>query len=178
MIDPPVDEDEAPLPDGEVVALPLQVGRPFQLSFPSAYEPYLLLDGRRVRLDEGPDTRALLIWCARRTAPLWRALEDRRVLLGTLVEGDVLAHDVCELDEDSVDAEAADAYSFDDHTAMRARLEPAGQKMAPFSLLGPLGTRADIDRRVRAVYAPGTRIEIRVEDGGHVVSRRRMKVGR
>lgn len=169
VIEAPLDNDDAPLPDGEVVVLPLPVGRPLQLSFPSPYEPYLLLDGRRVRLDEGPDTRALLIWSSRRTAPLWRALEEGRALLGTLVDGEVLAHDVCVLEETPV---------FEDHTSLRARLEPASQQVAPFSLLGSLGTRADIDRRVRALYAPGTRIEVRVEDGGRVVSRRHTKVGR
>jgi hypothetical protein len=169
VIELAIDDDDAPLPEGEVVALPLPSGRPFQLSFPSPYEPYLLLDGRRVRQDEGPDTRALLIWSARRTPALWRALEEQRVLLGTLVDGEALAHDVCEREE---------PHAFDDHASLRARLEPAGQKMPAFSLLGPLATRTDIERRARAIYAPGTHIELRVEDGGHVISRRRMKVGR
>lgn len=169
MIELAVDDEEAPLPEGEVVALPLPSGRPFQLSFPSQYESYLLLDGRRVRRDEGPDTRALLIWSARRTPALWRALEEYRVLLGTLVDGEAIAHDVCDREE---------PLRFDDHASLRARLEPAGQKMPAFSLLGPLSTRADIERRARAIYAPGTHIELRVEDGGHVISRRRIKVGR
>jgi hypothetical protein len=168
-IEPAIDDDDAPLPEGEIVALPLPSGRPFQLSFPSPHEVFLLLDGRRVRHDEGPDTRALLIWSARRSPALWRALEEQRVLLGTLVDGEALAHDVCDRE---------DPPTFDDHSSLRARLEPAGQKMAAFSLLGPLATKADIERRVRTIYAPGTHIELRVEDGGRVVSRRRMRVGR
>jgi hypothetical protein len=175
VIEPPYDDDDAPLPEGEVVALPVPTGRAWQLSFPSPFETYLLLDGRRVRVDEGPDTRALLVWVSRRIPALWRALEERRVVLGTFVDGEVHALDVCEPGDPN---DEGSITRFLDHGAVRATLEPAGTKTAAFSLLGSLGTRADIERRARATYAPGTRIEVRVEDAGRVVSRREMRVGR
>jgi hypothetical protein len=80
-------------------------------------------------------------------------------------------------DSDVIDG-AEPVWTFLDHGAVRRTLESVGSKTAPFSILGALSTRADIEKRARATYAPGTRIEVRVEDGGRVISRRQMRVGR
>lgn len=174
---PVLDAEEAPLPEGEVVGLPLPAGLPLTLRFPSPFEPYLALAGKRV-VDDGVVAdprlaeagRELLLWSSRRLAALWRALEDRAALHGVYVEQQrqVVVTDLVSL-EDAV---------FFDHGVMRERLENANVQLARFSLLGALATRAELDKRVRAAWAPGTVVEVRVEDGRRVVSRRRLRVGR
>lgn len=168
--DPVLDDDDAPLPEGEVVGLPLPAGQPVTLRFASAFEPYLTLDGQRVVDDRGPDARELLLWSSRRLAALWRALEDRWALHAVYVEQNqqVVVTDMVSL-EDGV---------FIDHGLLRERLENASLQLARFSLLGALATRAELDRRVRAAWAPGTLVEVRVEESRRVVSRRRLRVGR
>jgi hypothetical protein len=61
---------------------------------------------------------------------------------------------------------------------MRERLDAAGVELARFSLLGSIGTKAELERRVRATYAPGTLVEVRIEDGKLVAARRRLRLGR
>lgn len=174
--EPELDEDGAPLPDGESVALPAPAGARVTLRFPSAFEVYLTVGGSRVTDDDGPAARDLLLWCGRRLPALWRALGERSALLAVHNDGRVLVTDLAELERDpDTDAEIA---RFLDHGALRERLEPCGVELSPFSLLGPIGTRAELDRRVRAAYAPGTLVEVRVEDGGLIASRRRLRVGR
>jgi hypothetical protein len=97
-----------------------------------------------------------------------------------------LAHLERDLDADTPDDADADAAppspvyraTFLDHGTLRERLEPCGVPLARFSLLGALGTKAELERRVRAAWAPGTLVEVRVEDDGAIVSRRRLRVGR
>ena len=166
--EPEYDADEAPLTDGEAVAMPLPVGAPLTLRFPSSYEQYLTLEGRRVVEDEGAATRELLLWSSRRLPALWRALEDRAALRGVFVDGRVIVTDLYDVVSET----------FVDHGLLRERLEPAAVELGRFSLLGPIGTRAELVARVRAIYAPGTVVEVRVEDARRVVSRRRLRVGR
>jgi hypothetical protein len=166
--EPLYDADDAPLSDGEAVALPEPVGASFVLRFPSPYELYLELEGRRVVEDDGPAARELLLWASRRLPALWRALEDRAAVRGVLLEGRVVVIDLFDFGD----------QSFVDHGLLRERLEPAAVELGRFSLLGSIGTRAELVSRVRAIYAPGTIVEVRVEDGRRVVSRRRVRVGR
>jgi hypothetical protein len=166
--EPEYDADEAPLTDGEAVAMPTPVGAPLTLRFPSPYEVYLVLDGRRVVEDDGGPSRELLLWSSRRLPSLWRALEDRAAVRGVLLDGRVIVTDLYDFS----------SGQFVDHGLLRERLEPAAVELGRFSLLGPIGTRAELVSRVRAIYAPGTVVEVRIEDGRRVISRRRLRVGR
>lgn len=168
--EPAVDSDDAPLVEGEVVALPLPSGFHVTLQFPSAFEPWLAVNGRRIVDDGSIAARELLLWQSRRLAALWRALEDRVALRAVYVEQthQVVVTDLVSLEDGS----------FFDHGLLRERLESANVELARFSLLGALSTRAELEKRVRATWAPGTLVEVRIEDGQRVIARRHMRVGR
>lgn len=190
-LEPALDDDSAALPEGEVVALPVPVGTRATLRFPSPFEALLTLGGRRVTQDDSPAARDLLLWSQRRLPALWRALGEHTVLLASHAEGSVVITDLALLERD-LDADTSDTAddadgappapvyraTFLDHGTLRERLEPCGVPLARFSLLGALGTKAELERRVRAAWAPGTLVEVRVEDDGAIVSRRRLRVGR
>lgn len=179
-LEPVLDDENAPLPEGEAVALPLPTGTRTTLRFPSPFELVLTHGGRRVTNDDSPAARDLLLWSSRRLPALWRALGERTVLLAAHVDGAVVVTDLVEL-EPAVDADGEPAPPravFLDHGALRERLEPSGVQLAQFSLLGVIGTKAELERRVRGSWAPGTPVEVRVEDVGRIVSRRRLRVGR
>jgi hypothetical protein len=166
--EPVVDADDAPVPEGEAVVAPLLQGPAVRLRFPSPYEPFLTLEGRRIVEDQGPATRDLLFWFSRRMPALWRALDTKRALLGVLHGGAVVVHDVVDL---------ADA-TFLDHGLARQTLEPARVALPQVALLGTVTSRSDIAARSRGMYAAGTTVEVRVEDGGRVVARRLLRIGR
>lgn len=178
--EPTLDDDNAPLPEGEVVALPVPSGTRATLRFPSSFELVLTLGGRRITEDDGPAARDLLLWASRRLPALWRALGERTVLLATHAEGAIVVTDLVDVerDLDAAGDEPVYRHTFLDHGALRERLEPCGVTLARFSLLGALGTKAELERRVRAAWAPGTLVEVRVEDDGTILSRRRLRVGR
>lgn len=179
-LEPELDDENAPLPEGEVVALPLPTGTRTTARFPSPFELVLTLAGRRVTIDDSPAARELLLWSSRRLPALWRALGERSVLLAAHVDSAVVVTDLVELERDpNVDGDAPVARAvFRDHGALRERLEPCNVQLAQFSLLGTVGTKAELERRVRSSWAPGTQVEVRVEDDGRIVSRRRLRVGR
>lgn len=167
--EPVVDSDDAPLPEGEVVAAPLPSGRSLTLRFASPYEPWLALDGSRVVEDAGPDARIALTWCARRLTALYRALDLHRGLRATLTPaGHVVVTDIVTVDDGAAI----------DHDALTATLEGARVRTLDFAALGVAGLRADLLARVRGLYAAGTMLELRVEEGRRVVARRRLRVGR
>lgn len=166
--EPVVDPDDAPVPEGEAVITPVLQGAAVRLRFPSPYEPFLTLEGRRVVEDRGPATRDLLFWFARRMPALWRALDTKRALLGVLHGSTVVVHDVAELQDGS----------FLDHGLARQTLEPARVALPQVALLGTVASRSEIAARSRGMYATGTTVEVRVEDGGRVVARRLLRVGR
>jgi hypothetical protein len=150
------------------------LGTEVTLHFASSFEPYLTLGGTRVLDDTGGDARELLLWVSRRLPAMWRALEDRCALRAVLVSG----HDTQIVVTDLVATDRDDNVEWFDHGMLRERLEAANVLLARFSLLGALSTKAELERRVRATYAPGTLVEVRVEDGRRVASRRRLRVGR
>jgi hypothetical protein len=167
--EPVVDSDDAPLPEGEVVAAPLPSGRAMSLRFASPYEPWIDLDGRRVIDDVDGDARTVLTWVARRLTALFRALDLHRGLRATLTPaGQVVVTDIVGVD---------DGVAID-HDALSATLEGARVKTLDFAALGVGGGRAELLARVRGLYAAGTLLELRVEDGRRVVARRRWRVGR
>ncbi len=174
--EPAFDADDAPLVDGEAVSVPLPAGTPMTLRFPSPFEPYLTLGGARVLDDAGGDARELLLWCSRRLPALWRALDERTGLRAVFVAGpaesQIVVTDLVSLPRDD------DPPEWFDHGLLRERLDASNVTLARFSLLGPLSTRAELERRVRATYAPGTLVEVRVEEGRRVVGRRCVRVGR
>jgi hypothetical protein len=166
--DPAWDDEDAPLTDGDVVAAPITAGARVTLRFVSPFEPWLTLGGARVRADNGGDARALWLWLGRRHAALWRALELARGLRATLAAG-VIVTDVVELDGGVAV----------DHGTLRTSLEGANVKWPAFAALGTaMGSRAELAMRARALYAAGTWLDLRIEDGQRVRGRRRLRVGR
>lgn len=166
--EPHLDADDAPLPEGELVVAPLPSGGAVTLRFASAYEPWLSLDRRRVLEDASPAHRAVLIWASRRKTALYRVLDVLRGLRATLTSTGVVVTDLIQLD----DGTAAD------HGTLAAVLERARVKTPAFATLGDAGHRVDVQARARLLYAAGTPVELRIEDGGQIVSRRRWRVGR
>jgi hypothetical protein len=167
--EPAWDDDDAPLPEGDVVASPMPVGGRVTLRFASAFEPWLTLGGARIRADVGGDARTLLLWFGRRQAALWRALDAERGLRATLSGGAVVVTDVVDL---------AGGVAVD-HGSLMATLEGARIKWPAFAVLGSsMGSRAELATRARALYAAGTQLDVRIEDAHRVRGRRRLRVGR
>ena len=167
--EPVWDQDDAPLPDGDVVASPVPVGPRLTLRFLSAFEPWLSLAGRRITADDGAESRAVLLWFGRRQATLWRALDVDHGLRATLAQGQVIVTDVIGLD---------DGVALD-HGAVMGALELARVRWPAFAVLGAsIGSRAELAARARALYAAGTQLDVRVEEGGRVRARRLLRVGR
>jgi hypothetical protein len=167
--EPMWDDDDAPLPDGDVVASPMPAGARVTLRFASPFEPWLTLAGARVHADHGGETRALWLWFGRRQAALWRALDVARGLRATLSTGSVVVTDVVDLEDGAAV----------DHGSLMASLEGARVKWPAFAVLGAsMGSRPELAARARALYAAGTQLDVRVEDGQRVRGRRRLRVGR
>lgn len=165
---PPVQEDPDALAPGDCVAFPAPTGPAFELSFGSPFESFLRLEGDRVLEHRDPQREALLLWQGRHLPGLYRLLEHRRGLRGSLVEGRVVVTDLYDFAEDA----------FVDHVRMRQWLAPLPLLMPAFALLGPLSTRVERRQRLRSLFALGTRVELRSEEGGQVRSRLRLVVGR
>lgn len=173
VAEPPIDADDAPFADGDVVTAPVPSGPVVTLRFAQAFEPWLTLNGKRVVGDDDADSRAVLLWMSRRLSALMRALDLSRGLRATLtgprsVDGGVVVTDVIRLD----DGAAAD------HGSLSAVLEGAHVKTLPFAVLGPSMSRGELLIRVRTLYAAGTPLEVRFEDQERVLGRRRLRVGR
>lgn len=169
LLDGPVYDDEAaPLPEGEIVVAAVPSGPGVTLRFASPYEPWLGLDGRRVVDETSAAHRTLLTWLGRRKLALFRVLDVMHGLRATLTSTGVVVTDLVQLD----DLRAAA------HTALATCGERLRVKVPGFAALGDADHRVDLGVRVRALYAAGTPIELRVEDRGVVVSRRRLRVGR
>jgi hypothetical protein len=166
--EPPLDSDDTPLPEGEIVMAALPTGATIGVRFASAYEPWLTMDGQRVVDDSSPAARALLMWALRRKTSLYRALDVLRGLRGILTPTGIVVVDLVELDTGN----AAD------HGSLGAMLERIRARTLTFATLGDADHRIDISMRARSLFAVGTPVELRVEDRGRVVSRRRLRVGR
>ena len=167
--EPDVDDDDNPLPEGEVVAAPLPSGRVISVRFASPYEPWLTLDGRRVVEDQDADSRAVLVWFSRRLTPLYRALHVMRGLTATLTSArQVVVRDVINIDDSSAL----------EHGALSSLLESSRIRILEFAALGMVSNKQDLQARVRGLFAAGTPLEVRIEDGRQVISRRRWRVGR
>jgi hypothetical protein len=167
--EPVIDPDDAPMPDGEVVAAPLPSGRTLTVAFVSPYEPWFALDGQRISQERCGDDRGVLLWGSRRLTALYRALDVSRGIRATLTAGgSIVVTDVINLD----DGEPLD------HNALLATLEGAQVRPLDFAALGPTSSRTELVQRVRGLYAVGTLLEVRVEDGCKVLTRRRWRVGR
>jgi hypothetical protein len=171
--EPPIDADDAPVPDGDVVTAPVPSGPVVTLRFASPFEPWLTLNGKRVVADDDGDARVVLLWMSRRLAALMRALDTSRGLRATVTgarsTGEaIVVTDVVRLDDGS----AAD------HGSLGANLEGARVKTLPFAVLGPSMSKSELLLRVRTLYAAGTPLEVRIEDNERVLGRRRLRVGR
>ncbi len=172
--EPPLDNDDAPFPEGDVVTAPVPSGAAVTLRFASPYEPWLTLRGHRVLVDDGDESRSVLLWLSRRLAALTRALDVTRGLRATLSPGGgphggvVVVTDVIRLEDGS----AAD------HQSLATVLEGARVKLLAFAVLGPAMSRNELLARVRTLYAAGTPLEVRSEDQERVLGRRRVRVGR
>lgn len=167
---PPLAEEEpdARLVEGEVVVYPAPRGRALELRFAGPWEPYLTLDGHRVVEDTGSDARRANLWLGRRLPALYRALEHEHGLTATLTLGGVEVQDLVHLD----------TGARLDHAALRRVLGDCNAMLPPFALLGPVSGMSELQTRVRAMYASGMLLEVRREESGRVLGRRRLRVGR
>ncbi len=165
---PTIDADDAPLPEGDVVAAPLPSGAPLVLRFASPYEPWLQVRDRRVMADVDAEHRAALLWLHRRLIPLSRTLD-----VGFALHAMLSPHGIVVTDLVSVDDDAAV-----DHAQLSSMLEGANVKTLDFVALGVGTSKTDLQARVRHLFAAGTPIEVRVEDRRRVIARRRWRVGR
>lgn len=169
---PVYDGDQAPLPDGDIVVMPVPIGTPLTLTFASPYEPWLVLGTSRVLEDRSADSRTALLWLSRRLPALYRALDQMRGLRGVLHEGMVTVTDCVVLDSTATDG------AFVDHGTLQSLFDSARISLPPFAVITDLGGRFDLSARARTMYASGTPVEVRIEDQGRVVGRRRLRVGR
>lgn len=164
----PTLDDDAPLPESELLVAPVPSGHEVTLRFASPFEVFVTLDGRRVTEHTDPLERRVLIWAHRRLPALYRALEERLGLRAVLTGDDVVVTDACELQDGA----------FFDHTRLRQTLSGTNVALLPLAVLGPVPSKAELKERLRAMYAVGTLVEVRGEEDGRVTSRRRLQVGR
>lgn len=165
---PRLDDEDAPLPERELVVAPVPSGRDLTLRFASPFEVFVTLDGKRVTEHADPAERQVLVWAHRRLPALYRALEERVGLRAVLTDDGVIVTDACELS----------SGTFLDHARLRQTLAGANVSLLPFAVLGPVATKAELKERLRGMYAVGTPVEVRGEEDGRVLGRRRVKVGR
>jgi hypothetical protein len=167
---PPMEaeDDSAPLIDGEVVVYPAPRGRSVELRFAGPYEPFLTLDGERVRQASSPDRARLLEWMGRRLPSMYRELDHAYGLCACLTLRGVEVFDVVEL-------ETGDRL---DHAGVRRQLADSDVLLPRLALLGPVGSLGELQARIRGMYASGTLLEVRREESGRTRGRRRVRVGR
>ena len=163
---PAYTDDEQPLADDELLALPVPSGKEVTLRFPSAYEAFLTLEGRRVLEHKTAEERCLQLWLGRRLPALHAALEQRYGMLAVLSGKELVVLDVADLDEGT----------FLDHARVRRALGQAKVSLPPLAVLGSVSNRGELLTRLRGVYAAGSAVEVRAEDAGRVTSRRRLVV--
>ena len=153
---------------GDIVVGPTPSGPTVTLNLVAPYEPILCLDGKRVTEATDDDSERALIWNYRRVPALFHILDLDLGLRGALDRDGVCIVDLVSLG-DGV---------FLDHGQARRKLARARVRMPTWAILGPLGTRADLNARSRSMFASGTKLEVRCEDGGRVLSRQYLRVGR
>jgi hypothetical protein len=175
-VNPPVFADDPDaLPSGDVVLLPFADGHLFSLRFGGSFEAFLSLDGKRVAgaaAEGSPQERRLSIWVHRHLAALNRILGERYGLVGVVNDTRVQLRDIVELEEDPAQ------QRFLDHSAVRRVLSGSPLNLPPFAALGEIGSAAELNQRARAMFAAGARVEVRVEDDGHVILRRHLQISR
>ncbi len=160
--------DDAALVEGEVVVYPAPRGRSVELRFAGPYEPFLTLDGERVLQASSPDRARLLEWMGRRLPAMFRELEHAYGLCACLTLRGVEVGDVVEL-------ETGERL---DHAGVRRHLADSDVLLPQLALLGPVGSLGELQSRIRGMYASGTLLEVRREESGRVLGRRRVRVGR
>lgn len=165
---PAFDDDDAPLPESELLVAPIPAGRDVTLRFASPFEVFLTLDGRRVATHDDEDERRLLIWAHRRLPVLYGALEERLGVRAVLTSDHIVVTDVIDLQEPA----------FLDHARARQLLASTDVALLSPAVLGSVTGKGELRDRLRAMYAVGTALEVRAEEEGRVTSRRRLRVGR
>ncbi len=165
---PVLDDEDSPLSGSELLVAPVPSGRALTLRFASPFELFVTLDERRVTEHDEPDERRVLIWAHRRLPVLYRALEERLGLRALLTPDDVIVTDLSELAQPA----------FYDHARVRQTLAGANVSLLPLAMLDSVSNNVELKERLRAMYAVGTPVEVRAEEGGRVTSRRRLQVGR
>jgi len=164
---PAVDHELAHVTEGDVVAFAIHTGPEVTLRFPTAFEPFLRLDGRRLVESRNQAERVLLMWMGRHLPMLARTLEDRRGLRAILVGREVRLLELVDLESGTLI----------DHSGMRV-LADAGLALPKFAVLGPASSRSELMTRLRSLYAAGTTVELRGEEMGKVRWRGRVEVER
>jgi hypothetical protein len=155
-------------PPGEVIIVPVGSGPPVTVSFAAPFEPSLTMDGLQIPGQTPMDgQRALQSWLARHLPALWRCLGTTLSLRGTLtVDGQVVVSDVLD-----------DQANCLDHLHLIEKLQHSGVVMPAFAVLGTVA-HDDLADRARALFASGTPLEVRVEGGGRVLHRERLRIDR
>lgn len=151
-----------------MAVFPSRQGRRVEVSFASPYEDVVLVDGERLTHHRSTQEMGVRIWVSRRLLALYQALGTTHGLVGAWAAQTLFVHDV-------VDKEA---QTFADHRELQRRLASVNARLPPFAVLGEVATLAELSSRTRALYAAGTQLEVRHEDGGIVFARRRFVVGR
>jgi cytidylate kinase len=165
---PVFDDDDAPLPIADLVALPAVAGREVTLQFASPFEAYLTLDGRRLSEHHDDDERRLLTWLGRRTPELMRALDLDLAIRAVLTDAGVVVTDAVQME----------TQTFLDHARLRQRLSSAHVELPTFAVLGAVPNKAELMQRLRGMFAAGTSVEVRVEEERQAKTRRVVHVGR
>lgn len=166
--EPTYDEGDNSTGEGDLVVCPVPKGRRVTLAFAGPYEAFLTLDDQRVTEHTDRTTRRLLTWQARHLPALYRALEHRVGLAGVLDEDGVV---VC----DAIDLERG---AFFDHVRLRQLMAPVRARLPAFALVEGVSSRAELSQRLRSMFAAGAFVEVRTEEAGRALSRRRLQVGR
>ena len=160
--------EDSPLLDGEVVVYPAPRGRYVALRFAGPYEPFLTLEGERVMKASSPDRARLLEWMGRRLPSMYRELEHGYGLCACLTLRGIEVTDVVELE----------SGKRLDHAGIRQQLSNSDVLLPQLALLGMIGSLGELQGRIRGMYASGTLLEVRREEAGRVLGRRRIRVGR
>jgi hypothetical protein len=157
------DDDESPIDVGEWVVFPISQGVPFSVQFTSPFEPYFTTQGERVSLSH----RSHSIWLHRALPALYRALGTQFAALGVEIENTLIIQDLIDIESEQ----------FLDHLTIRRKLDVCQVAQPPYAALGPVGNRHELNGRLRSLYAVGTTLEARQEEGTQILHRRKIQLG-
>ena len=125
----------------------------FSLAFASAYEPYLIIDGQRIKSDHHKDDTASALWLYRHLFSLYQALGINLLASGRTHEGAFFVESLYEQNEKKILPTGA----------LKVRLRESAFALPTYVDLGA-AQKGQLMPRLKKHFASGARVEVRAEN--------------